>query len=43
MANLKKTYFTRNKSLKEIMAGRQAGPGYVNETKIKESKAVFKP
>jgi hypothetical protein len=43
MANLKKTYFTRNKSLKEIVAGRQAGPGYVNETKIKESKAVFKP
>jgi hypothetical protein len=43
MANLEKTYFTRNKSLKEIMAGRQAGPGYVNETKIKESKAVFKP
>jgi hypothetical protein len=43
MANLKKTYFTRNNSLKEIMAGRQAGPGYVNETKIKESKAVFKP
>jgi hypothetical protein len=43
MANLKKTYFTRNKSLKEIMAGRQAGSGYVNETKIKESKAVFKP
>lgn len=25
------------------MAGRQAGPGYVNGTKIKESKAVFKP
>jgi hypothetical protein len=43
MANLKKTYFTKNKSLKEIVAGRQAGPGYVNETKIKESKAVFKP
>jgi hypothetical protein len=32
MDNLKKTYFTRNNSLKERMAGRQAGPGYVNET-----------
>lgn len=43
MANLKKTYFTKNKSLKEIVAGRQAGPGYVNETKIKESRLYSNP
>jgi hypothetical protein len=29
MANLKKTYFTKNKSLKEIVAGRQAGRPWI--------------